>query len=212
MNASTAIRFRASSSGEREPASDPGLDGGGGARSCWSDPLWHVAYTAPRAEFSAGMDIANELGFGVFQPLEQNWEVRRGLRVKVAKPLFPRYVFVLVDHCRQDWQKILEVDDVVDVLMSGDGVPGHVPAASIEALQKAEAVGIFDRTTRFPNDFDIGETVRISDGQFSGHNGIIAEFTARMRSATACKRAKLLVEFMGRMITLDAPVTSLEKL
>lgn len=181
-------------------------------QECYSGPLWHVAYTEPRAERDTSIDIAAELGFGTFLPLEHLTEVHRGRKVKVARPLFSRYLFVQVDPYREDWQEILGVHGVVDVLMASDDIPGYVPTASIEALRKAEAVGIFDRTTRFPNDFAIGETIRIGDGQFSGHNGIITEFMARMRSATARKRAKLLVEFMGRMITLDLPVTSLEKL
>jgi transcription antitermination factor NusG len=180
-------------------------------QECYSGPLWHIAYCEPRAEKDVCADIARKIGYGVFMPMER-FRPAPGA-APISRPLFQRYVPVEVDPYLEDWQEVLGVDGVIDVLrMPGSDVPGYVPTASIEALMKAEAVGIFDRTTRFPNDFKIGETVRICDGPFAGHNALITEFMAKMRSTTASKRAKLLVKFMTQMVNFDLPVTSLEKL
>jgi transcription antitermination factor NusG len=54
--------------------------------------------------------------------------------------------------------------------------------------------------------------VRVTDGPFAGFNALIIEFIAKMRSATASKRAKVLLNFMGQATRIDLPVTSLEKL
>ena len=174
--------------------------------------LWHVVYCTPRSELEVAHGIGQNPGFPVYLPLEQMFVLRRGHRVKDTRPLFSRYLFVQVDPARQDWQRLLDVSGVVDVLMASDTVPGCVPNATIEALQKAEDVGLFDHTNRLPNNFKIGEMVKVADGAFEGHNALITEFAAKMRSATAKKRAKLLVKFMGRMVTVDLPVTSLGKL
>lgn len=180
-------------------------------QACYSGPLWHIAYVEPRAEKDVCADIARKLGFGVFMPMERlrPW---RDSRV-ISRPLFQRYVPVNVDPYLQDWQEILDVDGVVDVLrMPGSDVPGYVSSAKIEALMKAEAVGMFDRTTVLPNHFQIDELVRVSDGPFSGLNATIIEFMHKMRSATASKRAKVLLKFMGQMTSIEMPVTSLEKI
>ena len=102
--------------------------------------------------------------------------------------MLPRYIFVEVDPYRQDWQPLLDIDGVVDILgaMAGHDVPGYsMPSAWIAAWRKMEAVGDFDKTTKLPNDFKVGETVRISDGPFAGHNALITEFMAKMRCTTA---------------------------
>ena len=185
------------------------------AAQCYSGPLWHVAVTEPRAETEVAKAIGDELGFDVFVPREKIWAVRRGIRLEDCRPLLPRYIFVEVDPYKQDWQRILDIDDVVDVLgaLANHDVPGYVmPSAWITAWRKMEAIGDFDLTTKIPEGFEVGETVRISEGPFAGHEALIQTFLAKMRSTTARKRAKLLTKFMGQMITLDLPVTSLERL
>lgn len=178
----------------------------------YSGPLWHVAYTEPRAELDVADAIRDDLGFDVFVPREKIFAVRRGFKVEDSRPMLPRYVFVEVDPYKQHWQHVLDVDGVVEMLgaMHGHDVPGYVmPSAWIAAWRKMEEVGEFDRTTKYPNDFKVGETVRISEGPFAGHEALITEFMAKMRSTTARKRAKVLMRFLG---SLELPVTSLEKL
>ena len=178
---------------------------------CHPGPLWHIAYVEPRAEKDVCAAIARDIGFGVFMPMER-YRPAPGMP-PISQPLFRRYVPVLVDPYLQDWQQILDVDGVVDVLrMPGSDVPGYVSTALMDALMKAEAVGIFDRTTRWPTHFELNELVRVSDGPFSGLSATIIGFMAKMRSATASKRAKIMLKFMGQMTRLDVPVTSLEKL
>jgi transcription antitermination factor NusG len=173
-------------------------------------PLWHVAYTAPRAERRA-LDGIADLGLEGYAPFEK-------LRPKVAgaaaieRPLFARYVLFSRDPHQQDWQPVLDLDGISDVLMTSDDVPGYVPVSWVHAIRKAEGLGMFDRTTTQPDKFKVGETVRVSDGPFAGHNALITEFIAKLRSATASKRAKVLVSFMGRMSALELPITSLETL
>lgn len=180
--------------------------------SCYAGPLWHVVYTEPRAEKDVCASIAKDLGFGTFMPMER-FRPQPGAD-PVSRPLFQRYSLIEVDPYREDWQAVLAVDGVVDVVrMAGcHDVPGYVPASWVEAMCKAEAVGMFDRTTILPNHFQLNELVRVSDGPFAGLNATIIEFLAKMRSATASKRAKVLVSFMGRMAQAELPITSLEKL
>ena len=115
------------------------------AAQCYAGPLWHVAVTEPRAETEVAKAIGDELGFDVFVPREKIWAVRRGIRFEDCRPLLPRYIFVEVDPHKQDWQRILDIDDVVDVLgaMHDHDVPGYVmPSAWIAAWRKMEEIGL----------------------------------------------------------------------
>jgi len=185
---------------------------------CFAGPLWHVVRVAPRprAELRAAKDIDKALGFTVFVPIELAWCTVRGVRVIGRKPLFPGYAFVAVDPYRQDWQRLLDIDGVVDVLgrPRGDerGLPSWVPTKHIDELRHAERVGVFDRTKPEPDGFAIGESVRVATGPFNGLRAEIISFNARMKSATAKKRAKILLEFFGRLMSVEVDVMRLEKL
>lgn len=176
--------------------------------ACYSGPLWHACFVEPRAELDVARDIDQDLGFDWCIPFERVTKNGRA----ISRPMLPRYVLVGVDHARQDWQLLLDVQGVVDVVRASNNVPGYIPAAAIWAMRKAELLGEYDETTKMPAGFEIGERVGITDGPFAGHRAMIEEFIAKIRSTTAKKRARVVVDFMGRMSSIELPVTSLEKL
>lgn len=170
---------------------------------------WFVAYTAPRAEQEAKRGI-EEIGHEVFLPVEklrQKVESRRLWKV-VERPLFSRYIFVNTKG--MDWGRIANVDGINDVLRNND-IPSTVPGSWVDALRKAESYGVFDRT-QATQPFGIGERVRVSDGPFAGRNATICAFIAKFKSATAKKRAKVLLDFFGQKTSMDIDICGLEKL
>lgn len=169
---------------------------------------WLVAYTAPRAENRVKIGI-EEIGHEVFCPMEKLLTTIRGKRVETGRPLFSRYVFVRPRFGL--WGSVLTVDGVADILRNND-VVSTVSSVWIDAMRKAEAYGIFDRTKGSPYPFQIGEKVRVSAGAFAGHNVIIEKFIAKLKSTTAKKRAKVLLDFMGQQAKFDIDVCDLEKL
>lgn len=166
---------------------------------------WVVCYVEARGEYRAAEDMRFN-GIEHFVPVEK-FRGKPG-RAPVERPLFPRYVMARVD--LDDWGRLLAIDGVMDVLRNCNA-PVRIHDGYVEALRKAEAVGMFDRTTVNPAGFAVGETVRIVEGPFSGLNAVIQEFVGKIRSATATKRAKVLVQFLGRMSALEMPVVGLEK-
>jgi transcription antitermination factor NusG len=177
-------------------------------------PLWHVAYVEPRLDRQACGDISDDLGFEVYVPAERLWRIVRGRRIIVTKPLFPRYIFVGVGW-DQGWQELLDVRGVIDVLGRPENDhPGHpsiVASDWIAAMRWAETCGHFDHTTNVPNNFQVGEIVRISEGPFARYRAEIVRFSGKRRSAHACKRAKLAMQFMGRILNIEMDVLQLEK-
>ena len=176
-----------------------------------SGPGWYVAQVEPRGEVDVCKDIRAELALETYCPVERMWGVRRGKRIEIARPLIPGYLFVSFDRYLSKWQAIERIDGVMGLLYEGSE-PGRVPTAWVEATRHAESWGIFDRTKVAPNGFKVGDHVRLADGPFAGHHALIQEFIAKLKSATARKRARVLVSFMGRMASIELPVESLERL
>lgn len=175
-----------------------------------SGPAWHVVYTEQRAECEVVRGLS-DIGYEVYLPMERLTVARRGIKVDLARPLLPRYAFVAFDPKRDEWGPILNVDGVTD-LLSNNGLPSRVPMAWIEALQRSESCGIFDRTRDDPNGFEVGDPILISEGPFAGHHAVIQQFVSKMRSVTAKKRVRVLMDFLGRQTRMDLDVTEIEKI
>jgi transcription antitermination factor NusG len=171
-------------------------------------PLWHVCHVAPQSERAVAKDIDAAKGYRALLPMERFWRTRRGRRIVAERPLFTGYVFAQVDHATQPWQALLDLDGVLGVLgRPGDNRPGIVPAAWIDMIVKMQDCGVFDRTRPEPDKFKIGDLVRVSEGPMAGLAGKVEGFAAKFRSATAKKRVKLMMDFLGR---IEVDVTAIE--
>lgn len=170
---------------------------------------WHVAYTAPQAEQAVAEGI-RAAGLEVYLPMSRCNKIVRRRRVEVERPLFSRYVFFGVPELAP-WRNVLDVDGVEDVLRNND-IPSRVPVAWIDTLRKMEGAGAFDRRPGSHAPFKIGEVVRIGDGPFSGLNATIAAFMTKLRNVHADRRARVLLDFLGRQTAIEIEVVALERL
>ena len=170
---------------------------------------WHVVYTSPQGEAIAREGI-RDTGFEPYLPVERTSKIVRRRRVEVERPLFSRYLFVGVG-MGEDWQDVLEVDGVEDVLRNND-IPSRVPVAWIDMLRKLEGLGSFDRRKNAPTPFEIGQMVRVSEGPFAGLSAVIESFAAKLKSASKHQRAKVLLDFLGHKTRMEMDVVSLERL
>jgi transcriptional antiterminator RfaH len=171
---------------------------------------WHVVYTEPRAEKEVAYGLW-QAGFDAYLPLERDTKIERGRRIDITRPLLPRYLFVSFETGLYNWGPILSVDGVVDILRN-NGLPSRVPCAWVEAIWRSESCGIFDRTKGNPNGFEIGDEIRVTEGPFQGHHAIIQAFASKMKSATAKKRVKVLMDLMRRVVEMELDVTEIEKI
>lgn len=168
---------------------------------------WFVCYCAPNQQKRAKSGIL-ELGHDVYMPMEKYRKPVRGKMTTLERPLLGPYLLFSLDPHKDQWPH--DVDGVEYVLSSGSE-PSRVPGIWVDAMRKAELYGEFDRTPNSPQPFQIGETVRIAEGPFSGFHARIETFMAKLKSATATKRAKVLVEFFGGMVETELPVRDLER-
>src|SRR4051794_22966009 len=66
---------------------------------------WYVARTLPQRELQAAQQLANQ-GFRAFVP--RYWKNRRHARKleTISAPLFPRYIFIVLNPARERWRSI----------------------------------------------------------------------------------------------------------
>ena len=150
---------------------------------------WFVAHVHPHRESSAQLNL-DRLGFRTFVPrVRRTVRHARKLRTVLA-PLFPCYIFLILDLSRDRWRGVNSTFGVASLIMGAEQ-PIPVPCGLVEALVNAtEASGL----VRLDSDLKIGQTVRILSGPF-------AEALCRLIHLDDRGRVRVLLEFMGTEVT-----------
>jgi transcriptional antiterminator RfaH len=155
-----------------------------------SDPRWYVVQTHINGEAKAASNLVRQ-GFGVYFP---RYLKRRSHARKVdmvARPLFPRYLFVAIDLATQRWRSIQSTIGVSH-LVSWGGSPASVNDGVIGALKQREDDGGFIRLDRRVS-FAPGDKVRVLDGAFIDSLALVEGTNDRDRVA-------ILLDFLGRKV------------
>lgn len=155
-----------------------------------ANPLWYAVQTQPRAELKAAEHLARQ-GFPSYLPryLKRRRHARRV--DTVIAPLFPRYLFVMIDMATQRWRSIQSTIGVSHIVSNGDD-PARVPTGIVDELRlREDARGFiqFDARQRYA----AGDKVRIVDGAF-------AECVGLFDRMTDDERVAVLLELLGRKV------------
>ena len=156
---------------------------------------WYVVQTRPHAEVKAQEHLRRQ-GFTTYLP--QFIKLRRHARKteRVCRPLFPRYMFVLIDTTRQSCHSIRSTVGVSS-LVGGETGPVAVQEGVIDALRAREDTDGYVRqdSPRLLR----GTAVRVLDGVFATCLGVFEYMSDKERVA-------VLLEFLGRpvRVVLDA--------
>ena len=160
-----------------------------GSRTLAGNERWFLAHTLPKSEWKAELHLGAQ-GFRTFQPQIQK-TIRHARQLKTVRaPLFPRYLFVILDLERDRW---LSVRSTVGVsrLFTQDGRPVPVPIGIVESLiERSEA-----NLTRLDIDLVKGQQVRILTGPF-------VDFVGTLDRLNEAGRVRVLLEMMGTAVPL----------
>lgn len=165
-----------------------------------ADPQrWYAVQTHPHGESKAMQHLARQ-GFEVYLPryLKRRRHARRV--DTVVAPLFPRYLFVAVDHLTQRWRAIRSTVGVTDLVCQGDA-PAHVGDAVIRELRTHEdEQGLIRLQPRQP--FANGAKVVVVNGVFSTCLGLFEGMKDKDRVA-------ILLDLLGRRVRVLLDVDSI---
>jgi transcription elongation factor/antiterminator RfaH len=146
---------------------------------------WYVVHTQPRRELFAAQQLANQ-GFRAFVP--RHWKSRRHARrvETISAPLFPRYIFTVLDQGRDRWRSVNGTLGVDRLLMCA-GEPQAVPEGLVEGLILAADA---DGNVRFDMNLREGQIIKIMAGPFADMVGTLEKLDDR-------GRVRVLLEIMG---------------
>ena len=152
-------------------------------------PAWYVVHTHLHAEARAASHLERQ-GYSIYLPryLRRRRHARRV--DTVARPLFPRYLFVTVDRLAQRWRGIQSTIGVAHLVCNGER-PAVVPSAVIDELLGRQNEAGFIRLDR-PR-FSPGDKIRVVDGVFATGLGLFEGMTDHQRVA-------ILLDLLGREV------------
>ena len=155
-----------------------------------SDIRWHAVQSKPGQEGKAAWNLRRQ-GYSVYLP--KCTRLRRHARKteRVARPLFPGYLFVAVDARRQGWRAINSTLGVARLVAAADA-PIAVHEAVIAGLRAREGQ---DGCVRLEPQRHLksGDKVRITEGAFESFLGLY-------EGLTESERALVLIDFLGRKV------------
>jgi transcriptional antiterminator RfaH len=149
---------------------------------------WFLVHTLPHNERRAQLHLGAQ-GFRThFPTIEKTIRHARQLRT-VRAPLFPRYIFLILDLGRDRW---LSVQSTVGVscLYSCEDRPVPVPEGIVETLiENSDEANL----ALFTSGLTTGQSVRILSGPF-------ANFVGKLERLDAAGRVRVLLEMMGTAV------------
>ena len=160
---------------------------------------WYVARIRPQVEHAAASGL-ERAGFEVFAPWVRTPHLRMGHRHSL---LFPGYLFVRYNVAKWGWPLLDQVPQVLGLVRTG-GVAPAVPDEVIADL--AQRVKESNQTGGICTRFQPGQRVRVFWGTIETQGEVVEE------PKSARKRVRVLMEFLGRIVSAQVPWQNLRPL
>jgi transcriptional antiterminator RfaH len=139
-----------------------------------SGPRWYVVCAQAGQERVAKEHLLQQ-GYETYLPMRLFLNRKQEL---VARPFFPRYMFVRVDLVEQAWRPILSTMGVRSMLMSGDSpmwLDGRI-VGRLMAQEEGGFIKLADRKTApIACRFEPGQRVRVKGGVLDKLEGVFFE-------------------------------------
>jgi transcriptional antiterminator RfaH len=157
---------------------------------------WFAVYTQVNGEAKAAQNLLRQ-GFCIYLPryLKRRCHARKV--DFVAKPLFPRYMFVAIDMATQRWRAVQSTQGVSRLVCNGDE-PAAVPSRLLGALKLREDDRGFVRVEAKPA-LAPGDRVRVLAGAF-------VDTAALFDGMGDHDRVAILLDMLGRKVRVHLDV------
>jgi transcription antitermination factor NusG len=150
---------------------------------------WYAAYTKCNHEGVVNK-LLSQKGINTFLPRIIVPSKRKDRKILIHRPLFPNYLFIELDHIRDNWMKVYRTPGLARIC-GFNGRPSPVPDEDIDSIR------IFVNSDRnlFPLPYlKVGSRVQVISGPLTGAIGILVKEDH--------KRHRLVVslELMGQSV------------
>ena len=157
---------------------------------------WYVAKTKPSKERLVKTYLTERQGVEVFLPL-----IHRPAGRKAGwEPLFPTYIFCLVEPQSADWPAIRWAPGLSYFLGAGQ----ELVSVSDELIAHLKQRVSWWNEGEYVPRFALGERVVVTSGTFSGLEAIF------QRYIPARQRCQVLLQILGRLAKVEVPAEVLE--
>jgi transcriptional antiterminator RfaH len=154
---------------------------------------WYVAMTAPHRErvAAANLDLQSYRSF-----LPVQLETRRHARQfrTVLAPVFPRYIFVILDVERQRWRSVNGTLGVERLIGDGQGPLAVAPGVVETLVQSSDRRGALAYQ---PDGLAVGDRVKLVAGPFAGSLGVLQRLDG-------AGRVQVLLALLGGPVKVTA--------
>ncbi len=152
---------------------------------------WYVVHTQPHRESRAQAHLTAQ-GFRAFLPRHRK-TVRHARKLKtVSAPLFPCYLFVVLDLGRDRWRSVNGTFGVLR-LVAGDESPIPVPAGVVASMV---AKCGSDGHLNLGRSLEVGDRVRVLSGPF-------ADLIGELTRIDGAERVRVLLRLLGSEIPVS---------
>ncbi len=176
-----------------------------------TEPLegqWYVLHTYSGYENKVKKSIETRIEaldltdrvYEIVVPTQDEIEIRSGQRHTVQKKVFPGYVLVRMEMNDDTWYALRNTPGVTG-FVNINNVPIPLPDTEVQGIIK----GMTAEAPRVKISFQVGDTVRITDGPFADFRGEIDEINQERG------KIRVLVSFFGRETPVELDFLQAER-
>ncbi|MBA2599025.1 MAG: transcription termination/antitermination protein NusG [Chloroflexota bacterium] len=173
-----------------------------------TDGQWYVLHTYSGYENKVkksieirieALDLTDRV-YEIVVPTQDEIEIRSGQRHTVQKKVFPGYVLVRMEMDDDTWYALRNTPGVTG-FVNINNVPIPLPDVEVQSILK----GMTAEAPRVKISFQVGDTVRITDGPFADFRGEIDEINQERG------KIRVLVSFFGRETPVELDFLQAER-
>ena len=169
------------------------------------EPRWYVVHTYSGYENKIKTDLEKTIKnreledyfFEIVVPMEEQIEIKEGKRKTNLKKVFPGYVLIKMIVTEETWYIVRNTRGVTSFVGSGtDPIP-----LTDDEIRKM-GLDISEITV----DYDINDSVTITDGPFKDFVGVVTEINKEKH------KVKVLVSMFGRETPVELEFSQVQKI